>query len=249
MTIRAVLFDLGGTLENVLFDDALRTQATPGLRAILVQHGLDPGLSIPELYATIKAGMKHYKNWCEESERELPPERVWSEFLFTNHALPQAKFAAIGEELAFYWDMHFSRRTLRPEVPVLLTTLRARGFALGMISNVTSQKLLPHKLDEYGIRDFFQVVLASSVFGWRKPNARIFLEAARQLRLDPAECAYVGDTVSRDVVGARRAGYGLAIQIKSFLTTVLDGENDVEPPDAVVQNLMQVVDLIDGEMK
>jgi putative hydrolase of the HAD superfamily len=91
--------------------------------------------------------------------------------------------------------------------------------------------------------------LPSSVFGWRKPNPRIFLEAARQLNLTPGECAYVGDTVSRDVVGARRAGYGLVIQIKSFLTAQSDRATDVEPPDAIVQDLMQVVALVPSEIK
>ncbi len=41
-----------------------------------------------------------------------------------------------------------------------------------------------------------------------------------------------------------RSSYGLAIQIKSFLTAVSDKETDVEPPDAVVTDLCQVVDLV-----
>jgi putative hydrolase of the HAD superfamily len=246
-SIRAVLFDLGGTLEDVYFDDAWRLQATRGFRDILAQHNLDPGLTIPELYATLKTGMEQYQTWREESERELPPERVWGKYVFTNHNLPQEELAAIGEELAFYWDTRFSRRALRPEVPALLDALRARGFRLGVISNITSRESVPHQLTQYGIRDCFQVVLASSVFGWRKPSPRIFLEATRQLNLAPAECAYVGDTVSRDVIGARRAGYGLVIQIKSFLTARSDRETDVEPPDAVVENLMQVIALVSYE--
>ena len=248
-TIRAVIFDLGGTLEDVYFDDAWRLQATVGFREILAKHDLDPGLAIPDLYATLKSGMQQYQNWREETERELPPERVWGEFVFTHDNLPKDKFEPIGEELAFYWDKHFSQRTLRPEVPALLKALRERDFRLGVISNITSRGLVPYQLTEYGIRAYFQVVLASSVFGWRKPSARIFLEAARLLRLTPAECAYVGDTVSRDVIGARRAGYGLVIQIKSFLTAQSDRATDVEPPDAIVQDLMQVVALVPSEIK
>jgi len=133
-TIRAVLFDLGGTLEEVYFDDALRLQATQGFRDLLAQHGLDPGLPLADLYATLKAGMEQCQVWREASEREVPPERVWSEFVFTDHILPPEKLAAIGEELAFYWDAHFARRTLRPQVPTLLPMLRARGLRLGIIA-------------------------------------------------------------------------------------------------------------------
>jgi putative hydrolase of the HAD superfamily len=243
-TIRAVIFDLGGTLEDVYYDDTLRLQATPGFCEVLAKHDLDPGLAIPDLYATVKAGMQKYQDWREESERELPPELVWNEFVFTKQHLAKGKLAAVGEELAFYWDTRFSKREMRAEVPALLEALHARGLQLGVISNITSRGLVPCQLAEYGIRDYFQVVLASSVFGWRKPNPRIFLEAARLLNVPPAECAYVGDTVSRDVIGARRSGYGLAIQIKSFLTTQADRETDVEPPDAVVENLMQVVEIV-----
>jgi len=242
--IRAVIFDLGGTLEDVDYDDDWRLQATSGLRAILARHDLDPGLSIPDLCAVIKAGMQRYGAWREQTEVEKPPEQIWSEFVLTDYGLPRQKLAAIGEELAFYWDAHFFRRRLRPEAPALLDTLHARGFRLGMISNITSRGVVPYKLAEYGIAHHFAAVLTSAAFGWRKPNPRIFLKAAHLLAMPPAACAYVGDTVSRDVIGARRAGYGLAIQIKSFLTTLSDRNTDIESPDAVVQSLMEVADLV-----
>jgi putative hydrolase of the HAD superfamily len=242
--IRAVIFDLGGTLEDVYYDDDLRLKATPGFREILAKHDLDPGLSIPDLYAVITAGMKKYGAWREKTEQEMPPEQVWNEFVFTNQGWPQEKLAAIGEELAFYWDTRFSHRVLRPESPAVLHDLRERCFRLGVISNILSRGMVPFKLDEYGLTRYFQVVLASASFGWRKPNPHIFLEATRLLDLPPAACAYVGDTVSRDVIGSRRAGYGLVIQIKSFLTGMADKASITEQPDAVVQNLLEVVDLV-----
>ena len=243
-SIRAVIFDLGGTLEDVYYDDVLRLRATPGIREILGRNNLNLGLSDADLYAVIKTGMKKYGTWREETEQELPPERVWADFIFVNFKVPEEILAAIGEELAFYWDTQFSTRVMRMEAPTALKLLHARGFRLGVISNITSRTMVPFKLNEYGIAHFFQVVLASAEFGWRKPSPRIFLEAARQIGCSPSECAYVGDTISRDVIGARRAGYGWAIQIKSFLTTVSDKETDIEPPDAVVENLIQVVNII-----
>jgi putative hydrolase of the HAD superfamily len=242
--LRAVIFDMGGTLEDVYYDDAMRLKATSGFRDILAKHDLDPGLDIPDLYALIKTGMRNYQAWRLKTEQELAPELLWNQFVFTPQNLPQDKLARIGEELAFCWDTCFFRRVLRPEVPAMLDALRARGLRLGVISNITSRGAVPHSLAEYGITHYFDAVIMSVVFGWRKPSPRIFLEATRLINAPPAECAYVGDTVSRDIVGARRAGYALALQIKSFLTTVSDGEKDVEPPDAVVENLMQVVDLV-----
>lgn len=242
--ICAVLFDMGGTLEDIYYDDTLRLEATCGLNGILGKHGLDPGLEIPALYTVVKGGMKKYNAWREEAEAELPPERIWSEFVFPDRGLSKERVAAIGEELALFYDLHYYKRALRPDARTLLDALLADGFRLGVISNVYSRGAVSANLARYGLTRYFEVVLTSSNFGWRKPNARIFLEAARQMQLPPFACAFVGDTVSRDVIGARRAGYGLSIQIKSFLTAKSDRETAPEPPDAVIANLMDVIPLV-----
>jgi len=45
MTIQAVLFDTGGTIETLFHDDELRLAATVELRQQLVERSLDPGLA------------------------------------------------------------------------------------------------------------------------------------------------------------------------------------------------------------
>ncbi len=242
-SIRAVLFDLGGTLEEVYYDHPLRLAATEGLLAILSQHQLDPGLPLADLYAVIDAGMSRYGQYRHDTELELPPERVWSEFVFAN-TFPASAIIPIAEELAFYYDTCFYQRTMRAEVPSALQTLRDRGLRLGLISNIYSRGQVPYNLDRYHIRQYFEIVVISSEFGWRKPHPSIFEHAAQLLELQPAQCAYVGDTLSRDVRGAQRAGYGMAIQIKSFLTRKADSAADTDQPDAVVTSLTQVIDLV-----
>lgn len=243
-TIRAVIFDMGGTLEDIYYDDALRLDATRGLKGILGEHGLDTGYTTSDLYRIVDAGMRKYGAWREETDRELPASRIWSEYVLANQDLPRDQVAAIGEDLALYYDLHFYKRRLRPEARELLNCLRERGVRLGVISNVYSRRTVPMNLARYELSHYFEVVVTSSIFGWRKPNPSIFLETARQMQLRVVECAYVGDTVSRDVAGARRSGYGLAVQIKSFLTQKSDTEKDTEPPDAVITDLRQVGDLI-----
>ena len=151
---------------------------------------------------------------------------------------------AAAEDIAFFYECHHHERSLRPEAPATLEALHKQGFRLAIISNVNSRGLVPRKLAEYGIAHFFDPVVTSSSLGWRKPNERIFDEAARLMKLPPDACAYVGDTVSRDVIGARRAGYGLAIQIGSFLTDRSDRGTGHVPPDAVIHDLREVVDLV-----
>jgi putative hydrolase of the HAD superfamily len=243
-SIQAVLFDMGGTLEELSYDETLRREATRGLRDLLRQLELDPGLSLPDLWAALFSGMEAYQAWRAETEVELPPERVWAEYILADYGLCNERLVAAADELALFYETHFYARSLRPEAPAALEALREKGFRLAIISNTLSRSLVPSKLAEYGIAQYFDPVLTSATLGWRKPNSRLFDEAARLMQLPPQACAYVGDTVSRDVIGARRAGYGLVLQIKSFLTAKSDRGTDKVPPDAVIQHLSQVLDLV-----
>jgi putative hydrolase of the HAD superfamily len=242
--IQAVLFDMGGTLEELYNDEAIRREATRGLRDLLRERGVDPGLSLPDLQSAVSSGLKAYHSWREQSEIELSPDIVWGEYILGRHGLSKERLLAAAEDIAFFYETHYHTRCLRPEAPAALEALRTQGFRLAIISNVNSRRLVPCKLAEYGIAHYFDPVVTSSCLGWRKPNERIFDEAARLMQLPPEACAYVGDTVSRDVIGARRAGYGLAIQIRSFLTARSDLGVDNVPPDAVIQDLRQVVALL-----
>jgi putative hydrolase of the HAD superfamily len=210
----------------------------------LIERGLDPGMDLSGLQAAILSGMKAYQAWREKSEVELSPERVWTEYVFPDHGLSKERLRAAAEDVTFFYETHYHTRHLRPEAPAVLDTLHREGLHLAIISNIISRRLVQCRLAEYGIAHYFDPVVTSSNFGWRKPNARIFVEAARLLGLPPVACAYVGDTISRDVIGARRAEYGLVIQIKSFLTDKVDSGTDSMPPDAIIQDLMQIVNLV-----
>jgi putative hydrolase of the HAD superfamily len=242
--IQAVLFDMGGTLEDLSSAEIIRREATQGLRELLRERGVDPGLSLPDLHATVRSGLEAYQAWREKREMELPPERVWTEYIFANHGLCKDRLSAAADDIALFYETHYYVRTLRPEARATLEALRDSQYRLAIISNVMSRQLVPRRLDEYGIAHYFDLVVTSSCLGWRKPNERIFAEATRLLQVPPEVCAYVGDTVSRDVIGARRAGYGLAVQIRSFLTAKADIDVDAVLPDAVIEDLRQVVALV-----
>jgi len=163
---------------------------------------------------------------------------------------------AAAEDVTFFYETHYQVRSLRPEAPVVLDTVHRKGIRLAIISNIISRRLVQCKLVEYGIVRYFDPVVTSSGFGWRKPKARIFEEVARLMQLPPATCAYVGDTISRDAIGARRAGYGLVIEIKSFVSEKADRGIDVEStsdrgllPDAIIHDLTQVIGPVTTNME
>ena len=60
-----------------------------------------------------------------------------------------------------------------------------------------------------------------------------------------SECIYIGDRISRDIVGAKRAGFKLAIQIQHDFN---HGENDDgATPDLIFNNMTELLELLSSE--
>ncbi len=96
--------------------------------------------------------MKAYQAWREESEIELPPERVWQEYIFPDHGLPRERLAAAAEDLTFFYETHYQVRSLRPEAPAVLEALHRKGFRLAIISNIISRRLVPASWPSMALR-------------------------------------------------------------------------------------------------
>ncbi|MEG1594717.1 MAG: HAD family hydrolase, partial [Oscillibacter sp.] len=107
------------------------------------------------------------------------------------------------------------RNAPRPRLRETIAALHEMGMVQGVISNIISTTFVPRLLEDYGVAPYFCCVLLSSVTGIRKPDARIFELAAAASGVPLSQMAYVGDTLSRDVLGCRNAGVGLAIQIRN----------------------------------
>jgi putative hydrolase of the HAD superfamily len=169
--------------------------------------------------------MDRYKAYTKQTNRELKPEEIWPDYYLKDLPFDKTGLSDdICEELAHMWeDTNFSR-ALRPGVVEMLDGLKSLGLRLGVVSNNASLFQVFTVLENYGIRDYFEDVTVSSVVGYRKPHPHIFDVALRQFRMQehPEECAYVGDTLSRDVIGPQQAGFGETFQIKSFLTASRD---------------------------
>ena len=74
---------------------------------------------------------------------------------------------------------------------------------------------------------------------------RGIISALRQTQSLAEESAYVGDTLSRDVIGSKRAGFAVAIQICSQLTKMKDaGVDPAFRPDYMVGDIFDVLCVI-----
>ena len=112
-----------------------------------------------------------------------------------------------GTELAWFADYVTGYRagwTRFADVDPMLATLPS-GVRLGLITNGPSD-LQRAKVIALGLDSVFELVLVSGEFGVAKPDPSIFLHAAQQLGVTPAQCLMVGDNLDKDVAGALAAG-------------------------------------------
>ncbi|HJS18556.1 MAG TPA: HAD family hydrolase [Anaerolineales bacterium] len=242
MNIQAVFFDMGGTIETFGYTRELRLGTTGVIQRRLFNAGIDLPLTTEGLYEVISSGLHKYKQWSIQNMEELPPQRVWAEYVLSGWMVDRNKLSDLAEDLMFLIETDFYHRAMRPEVPEVLQTIKEMGLEIGLISNVNSRGQVPVNLKKYGIIDYFHPIVLSSEYGYRKPDPAIFHHAARLANVPASRCVYVGDRIVRDIEGARRAGYPLAIQIQHDFA---HGENDQgSTPDAVITNLTELLDIL-----
>ena len=220
--LNTVLFDMGGTLEDIWNNQETQAKAMDALQKTLRAHGLEPGCSPEEFDRRVMAGLKEYKRWSEGLELEKKPEEIWPDYYLKEFGFNREKLIPITEELANLWEVTYYHRELRGDVLETLEALKARGYHIGIISNNASLYNVFNMLEEYGIRGCMEDVTVSSVTGYRKPHPEIFRISLRQMQTTAENCVYVGDTISRDIIGAKQAGFGKAVQIVSALSAQKD---------------------------
>ncbi|HEU4830197.1 MAG TPA: HAD-IA family hydrolase [Gemmatimonadales bacterium] len=196
MRFRAILFDAGGTL---LFLDhariAERLNAACGAR--LSKEGLDAAAPGAAQALERAAGTDG-----ERAARYL-------EVLCLAAGLPASRWLdARGELYAMHRERHLWSAG-DDRTAAALARLRESGIVLGVVSN--SDGRVDDALRAAGLRDYFDVVVDSSVVGVEKPDPRIFLAALEQLGIPAGDALYVGDVFEVDVVGARSAGMAAAL--------------------------------------
>lgn len=246
MSIQAVFFDMGGTIEKIWASRELRLQATPALRQILLSAGMDLPMDNEKLYEVVMDGWNRYHAWALGTAEELSPQRVWGEYILAGYPVEQEKLAEIAQDLMFFLETRYYHREMRPEMPLVLGALKTMGLKIGLISNVCSKHQVHANLAQYGIRGYFDPIVLSSEYGRRKPDPAIFHHAARLANVPTGDCVYVGDRIARDIVGARRAGFRLAVQICHGYD---HGEEDTgAAPDATIQDMTELLDLLKAEM-
>ena len=97
---------------------------------------------------------------------------------------------------------------LYPDTIQTLQKLVARGYILGIISNISySGHHFINALEEAGLKKYFLgAIVCSSDTPYRKPDPMIFEMALRRDAVEPNNCMMVGNKWETDIIGAETIG-------------------------------------------
>lgn len=112
------------------------------------------------------------------------------------------------------------------DVAEVLPRLRAAGYVVGVVTNMSSTgEKVSSDVGLGGIADF---VVTSGEVGMGKPHPPIYLTALARANANPSEAIHVGDSVSGDVEGAMAVGI-----TPVFINRYPDTPPEDPPPEGV----------------
>lgn len=104
---------------------------------------------------------------------------------------------------------------LIPHVSEVLKFLKKKKIKVGIASS-SSRFNLMMGLRETGIRKFFESIVAAEDVKNHKPDPEPLFKITKMLKVNPAECIYIGDSAN-EMIAARRAKiYGVGITTGAF---------------------------------
>jgi putative hydrolase of the HAD superfamily len=207
MDIRAVAFDANGTLVRILADDD-EERIFRAAAHFLTYQGIDLHRhQLRDLYFQI---MKEQLRTSPETYPEFDAVGIWRTIVdhhgtdFTR-ALPAGKLEQMPLFLA-EMSRGISRRRLGlyPYVREVLDILRER-YPLAIITDAQST-YARGELRKVGLLGYFDPIIVSGDYGYRKPDQRLFQLALDGMAVAAENALYVGNDMYRDIYGAREAG-------------------------------------------
>ncbi|MCX5905667.1 MAG: HAD family hydrolase [Deltaproteobacteria bacterium] len=202
MAIKGILFDLYGTLIDIETDESLE-EIYRGIAHYLTYHGVYlHRWEVRDRYHQI---MKQQKEEGGEEYPEIDVEAIWNTFLEREGIKAAPARRDLARILAqLYRGISRKRLQLYPEVKRVLDDLQPH-YRMALISDAQPGYALP-EIKAVGLDGYFDPIILSAYYGFRKPDARLFSKSLDILNLTPAEVIYVGNDMYRDIYGASRLG-------------------------------------------
>ncbi len=207
MDIRALLFDVNGTLVDIETDEGLE-EIYRAIGHFLTYQGISlRRWEVRDLYFQI---MQQQRAASTEMFVEWDAVAVWRKFIEMKgsdytRSLPLEKREQLPLFLA---ELHrgIARKRLRlyPQVQETLDLLRSR-YRMAVVSDAQSAYAVP-ELCSVGLLNYFDPIIVSGDYGYRKPDPRLFQKALDALLVRPEQALFLGNDLYHDILGAQQVG-------------------------------------------
>ena len=207
MDIRALLFDVNGTLIDIETDEAME-EIYRAIAHFLAYQGISMHRwEVRDLYFQL---IQQQRAASAETFVEWNVVEVWREFLNNKassytRSLPAEKREQLPLFLA---ELHrgIARKRLRlyPQVQETLDQLCSH-YRMAIISDAQSAYAIP-ELCAVGLVNYFNPIIVSGDYGYRKPDPRLFQKALDALHVRPEQALFFGNDLFHDIYGAQQVG-------------------------------------------
>ena len=239
--LRAVLFDLGGTLmyERASWE-AVTARADEALTNYLRAQGLELNLStFPREFRT------RLRKYFSQREQDLL-ETTYSFVL--RDVLKDKGYGNLPEDiirngLDQLFAITQTNWLLEDDALPTLQKLETDGYRMGLISNAGDDQDVQQLARGFGIARYFDFILTSAACSYRKPHRRIFELALSNWYFLPAEAVMVGDNLDADVRGAQNVGL-LTVWISRRAGGRTEDQRSIQP-DASLASLSELPAILD----
>lgn len=180
MPDKAILFDLDGTLADTAAD------LGAALNHLRAKDGLVP---LP---------LSEFRSYASSGARGLLKVGFG--------LLPEdSRYESMRNAFLDFYEANICVETrLFPGMPELLDAIERRGLRWGVVTN-KSKRFTPRVLAALEVDKRAACIVCGDSTPHLKPHPASLQLAAHELKLDPAECVYVGDDL-RDMQAAQAAG-------------------------------------------
>jgi len=199
--ITAIGFDLFETL--ILVQNLRREEAVGRLTQSLKSSGL--AIADDAFLPVYRAAARRFMAAAHQDGKETH-NRFWISAALQelgHDVQPDDPRIALAVETYFSAFVDYAAPI--PGTVEMLTTLKGK-YRLGLLSNLTHAPAALRIIDKLGMTSFFDAVVVSGQFGYRKPHPKVFLALLDQLGTPKEQTAFVGDNLEADIHGARQMG-------------------------------------------
>jgi putative hydrolase of the HAD superfamily len=198
--IKGIIFDLYNTLIDIHTDEESINTYEAVSKWLIYQGVRIPAGDLKNDYRRMaKEGME--ARW--EKHPEIRVEDIFGR-ICKSHALKDIDEVRLGVETARAFRAGSLRRLqLFPQSLQLLQELKS--YPKVIVSN-GQRSFSEQEMRYFGLYEQFTHVIFSSDFGHKKPDPRIFLEAAKLMGNEPEELMCIGDSFENDIAASSRLG-------------------------------------------